>query len=845
LKDLTILVDRLKEANITTNRFLKVNEKKAAFEKEWQYNLYSPEDLESHSRWGITGKEGLVLIDADNKEMSEILRSILPQTFEVISPRRKLPHFYIQVVNGETPNKTLHLPGEKKGVGEIRAQNSYLVCPSAIITYEDLETGETKTGEYRILQDRPIATMEHKDFMEIITPYLGSSPSQKITHQIMREGTPQGTRHFYGIRLANFLIKRLNLDYISALIAMKEWNKKNTPPMNELDLKRMVNNAIDFMGRKDVNVVPSALGTEMMNVWQNEDLTDYMLTDLEKRVKFDKATKQSVFATAISAYLPEPINTFLKGRSGIGKTYNVVETLGYFPSEDTWFLGGLSPKALIHDHGILLDKNGDPVDFSLNPEKPKRGRKKEKSDEEYKEELKEYYKELAKWREYIGNSYTLIDLSHKILVFLEAPEFRTFKMLLPILSHDKKQIEYKFTDKTSAGKLMTSKVIILGFPACIFLSTDTKYTEELATRSFTATPEASKEKIEEANKLTNLKASYPWNYDHETEETRIIKQLIISLKNRFVEDGLDIVVPFGNLHDLFPKEIVRDMRDFQHFTQFLKTVTALHLFQRVTMEINGKQFVLSTVGDVKNAVDVYNEIFETTRTGMDQQILTFYDTTVKEKTDVLLKTLTIEYNENHSEKKVSGKTIARWLERLSDIGYVDIQKAHDDKRFNVYTGLVQKVQTIRDISAMSVIPDPELEKGFKTWLKNIYRHGQFTRGKNVSIPMEQLEKYVLFGEKTFSLKDRVAVSISKKEDLSVKSEEKPESVDIPKMSVIVSNSEENTEEPKESVELPEGMVQCDICKNIGKKMFFANEGDLELHYIGYHKRKPKTPSYRV
>jgi len=829
LKDLTILVERLKEANITTNRFLKVDKKKAAFEKEWHNKLYSPEKLADYPRWGITGKEGLVLIDTDNKDMSEILRSILPPTFEVVSPRRKLPHFYLRVINGDTPNKTLHLPGEKKGGGEIRAQNSYLVCPSAVITYEDLETGETKTGEYRILNDRPIATMEYKDFMAAITPYLGSITTQKITHEQMREGVPEGTRHAQGMKFASYLVKVQKFDFNTALLEMKRWNQLCKPPMNEHDLERMVKNALSYPDRKDV---PSALDTKMLNVWQTEDLTEYMLADLEKRVKQDKPTKQSVFGTALSAYLPEPINTFLKGRSGIGKTYNVVETLGYFPEEDVWFLGGLSPKALIHDHGILLDKNGEPIDFSLKPEKPKRGRKTDKTDEEYKEELKEYYKESVKWREYIGNSYTLIDLSHKILVFLEAPEFRTFKMLLPILSHDTKRIEYKFTDKTSAGKLMTSKVIILGYPACLFLSTDTKYTEELATRSFTTTPGASKTKIEEANKLTNLKVSYPWQYNHETKETQCIKRLIVSLKNHFVEDGLDVVVPFINLHDLFPKEIVRDMRDFQHFTQYLKTITALHLFQRVTMEIDGKHFVLSTIGDVKNAVDVYNEIFETTRTGMDQQILTFYNETVKGKIDEFLKTLTIDYNQKNPEKKISGKTVARWLERLSDIGYVDVQKSHDDKRFNVYTGLVEKVETIRDISAMSLIPDPEMEKGFKTWFNDIYRHGQFLYRKKIPIPKDHVEKYILHGknisEDTFSLTEkRVAVSISKKEDLSLKPEEKPKSVDIPEMSVSVPSLSE-----------VEGMVQCEICKNISKKMFFANEDDLQLHVERLHNNNP-------
>jgi len=72
-------------------------------------------------------------------------------------------------------------------------------------------------------------------------------------------------------------------------------------------------------------------GKRFVEVWRSRNLIDYVLADLDKRVKRDKPTKVSVFFTALSAYLPEPINLFLKGESGIGKTYNVVETLTYFP----------------------------------------------------------------------------------------------------------------------------------------------------------------------------------------------------------------------------------------------------------------------------------------------------------------------------------------------------------------------------------------------------------------------------------------------------------------------------------------------------------------------------------
>jgi len=121
--------------------------------------------------------------------------------------------------------------------------------------------------------------------------------------------------------------------------------------------------------------------------------------------------------------------------------------------------------------------------------------------------------------------------------------------------HDTERIEYRFTDKSAKGSLRTVKVVIEGFPATIFLTTERKYMEELAIRSFIVTPEASKGgKIEEASKLTNLKASFPWEYSEETEETKTVKALIESLKRQLSDAKTDVVIPFSNPHELFPKK---------------------------------------------------------------------------------------------------------------------------------------------------------------------------------------------------------------------------------------------------------------------------------------------------
>ncbi len=159
-----------------------MGENKAAFELEWQKNLYKPEEIDKvEKRWGVCGGNGLVPIEADKPEMAEILRKILPQTLEVISPRRRLPHFFFKITDGQVPNRDLYIHhDDEEGAGELRANNQYFVAAGTQIKYKDLKTGEIKSGVYKILNDRPITKISHKDFMNAVTPYFGKNSKKKL-----------------------------------------------------------------------------------------------------------------------------------------------------------------------------------------------------------------------------------------------------------------------------------------------------------------------------------------------------------------------------------------------------------------------------------------------------------------------------------------------------------------------------------------------------------------------------------------------------------------------------------------------------------------------------------------
>jgi hypothetical protein len=588
---------------------------------------------------------------------------------------------------------------------------------------------------------------------------------------------------------------------------------------------------------------------DAIRIWRSEDLINYVLADLDTRVKKDRAVKLSVFFTGLSSHLKEPINLFLKGESGSGKTYNTTETLRYFPQENIWYLGGMSQKALVHDHGILLNKNGEPIDIDKKPIKPKKSDF--QGEGEFQDALSRYNEDAKLFREEMRESYTLIDLSNKILVFLEAPDFYTFQALRPILSHDKEEITFKFVDRTGRGQLKTMTVVLKGWPATVFLTTNTKYIEELTTRSFTATPESTEVKILEANVLTNLKMCYPWQYSVKTLEFQIIEKLIQSLQNNLSENRIDVVIPFKNLYELFPKEISRDMRDFQHFTQFLKTITLLHYFQRPYMKQDKTQYLIATFEDVERALDVYKELFETTRTGMEKRILDFYHKCVAVKTIIdekgkettienpswYLSELTAKYNEK-AKKKLSEERIRVMLDNLDNIGYVNTQKDAGDKRKNVYVPLVKEKEKDTNVLKIDSCSDSKakLEKGFKSWLENILGKTCFYINKNFEdkpgtwgeseITPEELSKHVLETGNIFVNIQQSIPRIISNEESKPNTEIKSETNHKPETRTIVDNS---TTKPEINLGIP-----CPHCQAQGKKVFFANDVDLRTHISAYH-----------
>ena len=175
---------------------------------------------------------------------------------------------------------------------------------------------------------------------------------------------------------------------------------------------------IETQTQEDIELEEKAL-----KLLKEPNLLDKFLEYQNKWLVMDETTRKIELLTCVSAYGDYPLNLALQQVFSAGKTTTIVQTAKFF--QDVWYLGGLSPKALIHQQG------------------------------EYEEESKAY----------------IINLEKKILIFMDEPAFETLQMLKPLLSHDKRRIEYRFVDKES-GK--TETIIILCDLARLLFGGDTR-----------------------------------------------------------------------------------------------------------------------------------------------------------------------------------------------------------------------------------------------------------------------------------------------------------------------------------------------------------------------------------
>lgn len=297
-------------------------------------------------------------------------------------------------------------------------------------------------------------------------------------------------------------------------------------------------------------------------------------------VKQDVENKIVAFLCQLSAYTESAqFNISFNAPSSTGKSYIPTEVARLFPEKDVWELAQCSPTAFFHDFGEWDEKR----------------------------------------------KVSIVDLSRKIIIFLDQPHNDLLARLRPILSHDKKEIMSKITDKTQKFGLRTKNILIKGFPAVIFCTAGLKIDEQEGTRFILLSPETSQQKLREGITEKIRKEVDPEAYRlwlDSNPERKLLKERIKAIARAKIKDVK--ITNQEELKRIFLKEKEmlkpRHQRDIDRLIKIIKTFAILNFWFR---EREG-DVIISSETDIREGVNIWEKIAESQDYNLPPFVLELY-----------------------------------------------------------------------------------------------------------------------------------------------------------------------------------------------------------------------------
>lgn len=405
-----------------------------------------------------------------------------------------------------------------------------------------------------------------------------------------------------------------------------------------------------------------------------------------KIIKEDPKLVQKLLRVCFSAYTGNPVNLAIMAPTSEGKTYATVMITDLFPAKDVIFIGKMSPTALIHQKGKLVDSEGNEIQAKLD-------------ELDSMLENKEDRKEIQQQRkQLLAGAKNLVDLRHKILVFAEPPDPQLLEVLKPIMSHDREEIEYKTT--MGDGSLHVKETIIRGFPAIIVCTAKNekmnRVWDEMETRFDMASPNTTVKKYRSAVRLTSQKRGIPSiikNAIFDEDEKTCAKYNIHRIKDHIVEYHKDEKNPVFNpfyeiIGDSFPADEGINMRNSDRFFTYCNVETVIHADKRCRIQFkdrkgNIKKVIVTSEKDISRAVELMGEL-STIPPEKRNFLQDVFDSCVGGSLDnsTTTENLVKKYSEVYSGKTIDGKKMLdNYLDPLSkDYGILEGLQDEADKR---------------------------------------------------------------------------------------------------------------------------------------------------------------------
>jgi hypothetical protein len=241
----------------------------------------------------------------------------------------------------------------------------------------------------------------------------------------------------------------------------------NSKSLGPFSLKEMSNAEFDMQVSRQLGVESKEILAARLRDYTREISLEELNSIISTTVKRDEPTKAITFLGMLLAQtIEDQYNIAFQAESSTGKSYIPLELANYFPKEDQLIYASASPTSFFH--------------------------------------------EVGQWDK--DRKVITVNLEGKILVFMDQPHWMLMEKLRPLLSHDRKVLTYKITDKTGKGGLRTKTVEIIGYPTVVFCTAKSTLEDQERTRLWFLSPETSQEKLSESLHLLTKKYSDPDAY---------------------------------------------------------------------------------------------------------------------------------------------------------------------------------------------------------------------------------------------------------------------------------------------------------------------------------------------
>jgi len=316
----------------------------------------------------------------------------------------------------------------------------------------------------------------------------------------------------------------------------------------------------------------------------NEITWEQIADALSLTIKKDNPSKVITFAALVLAKTEEDqINLGFQAESAAGKTYIPLEVASHFPQEDVVVIAGASPTAFFHEYGLWDDKR----------------------------------------------KVSVVNLEGKVLIFLDFPDYRLIEKLRPLLSHDRKTLTFKITDKREKQGLRTKTVEIVGFPIVIFCSTKLNPDEQEKTRLLLLSPGVDQEKLEASLKLIALKVADRSAYNALLESDPR-RRWLEDLARKTWSSGIRKVKIESDLYSRFvqtePRHKPRHQRDLPRVASLIKAHALINWQLRENLD---DEAIVATEEDVDAGFSLYGEVSQANELGISPYVMRTYEDVVK------------------------------------------------------------------------------------------------------------------------------------------------------------------------------------------------------------------------